>query len=110
MCLCTRRRSVRSSTNSHEPAAKIPSNTITNVASKLFSICQSPFSLYLQSGSYILFRGFPVQASTRSGVAVLDLVSPDLDRLSASALTEPLAVTLTVAIDFHFNLPEHIQQ
>ena len=109
MCFCTRRRSVRSSANSHEPAAKIPSNTITNVAIQLLSICQTPFFLFPQTRSDVLLRGLPVHATARSRVAVLDSHSKHLARLATFALTKPLSVSLAVS-DLVLDLPKHVKQ
>ena len=102
-----RRRSVRSSAISTEPAAKIPTSTITNVASKLLSICKSPFSLYSQSGSYILFGGFPVQTAAGSRVTCLDAPPQHFARLAAFALTEPLAIPSSPTPDLVLDLPKH---
>ena len=73
----------------------------------LVSICETPFFLFSQARSDVLFRGFPVHTSARSRVAVLDSHSKHFARLATFALTEPLSVTLAVS-DLVLNLPEHI--
>ena len=108
MCLCTRRRSVRSAASSHEPAAKQPSITSTMNTTHLLSICETPFFLFSQTRSDVLFRCVPVHTSARSRVAVLNSHSKHLARLSTFALTEPLSVSLAVS-DLVLDLPEHIE-
>ena len=114
MCFCTRRRSVRSSANSTEPAAKIPSNTITSVASKLFSICQSPLSAVLGMNLTAHRRdpcplGFSLvssQAPAGLVVPIANQICRDLFCFSTRALAKPLRVPSAVISFVVFDLPE----
>ena len=70
----------------------------------LVSICETPFFLFSQTRSDVLFRGFPVHTSARSRMAVLDSHSKHFARLAAFALAEPLSVSLAVP-NLVLNLP-----
>ena len=114
MCFCTRRRSVRSSAISTEPAAKIPTSTITNVASKLFSICQSPLPAVLGMNLAAHRRdprplGFSlVSSQTPAGlvVPIANQMCRDLFRFATRALAKPLRVASAVISFVVLDLPE----
>ena len=104
---------MRSSAISTEPAAKIPSNTITNVASKLFSIRQSPLSAVFRMNLAAHRRDFRplgfslVSSQTPAGlvVPVANYMRRDLFCFATRALAKPLRVASTVVSFVVFDLP-----